>query len=54
MLGSNGTQEQRGRDAGNFARFANLVRVNPYGSGTNAEPFGKRGQANFNPVVPRQ
>ena len=54
MLGGKGTQEQRGRDAGNFARFANLVRLNPYGTGTNVEPFGKRGQANFNPVVPRQ
>ena len=54
MLGSGGTQGQRARDAGNFARFANLIRVNPDGSGTNIEPFGKRGQANFNPVVPRQ
>ena len=54
LLGTNGTQEQRARDAGNFARFANLVRINPNGTGTNVEPFGKRGQANFNPVVPRQ
>ena len=54
MLGSAGTQEQHARDAGNFARFANLVRINPGGSGTNVEPFGKRGQANFNPVVPRR
>jgi len=54
MLGSGATQGQRARDAGNFARFANLIRVNPGGSGTNIEPFGKRGQANFNPVVPRQ
>ena len=54
MLGSGATQGQRARDAGNFARFANLIRVNPDGSGTNIEPFGKRGQANFNPVVPRQ
>tara|TARA_B100000029_G_scaffold140394_2_gene135557 strand:+ start:204 stop:1898 length:1695 start_codon:yes stop_codon:yes gene_type:complete len=54
MLGSGGTQEQHARDAGNFARFANLVRINPNGTGTNVEPFGKRGQANFNPVVPRQ
>ena len=54
MLDSGGTQGQRARDAGNFARFANLIRVNPGGSGTNIEPFGKRGQANFNPVVPRQ
>ena len=54
MLGSAGTQEQHARDAGNFARFANLVRINPSGSGSNVEPFGKRGQANFNPVVPRR
>ena len=54
MLGSAGTQEQHARDAGNFARFANLVRINPGGSGSNVEPFGKRGQANFNPVVPRR
>ena len=54
MLGSGATQGQRARDAGNFARFANLMRINPGGSGTNIEPFGKRGQANFNPVVPRQ
>ncbi|HAA49061.1 MAG TPA: hypothetical protein DCE43_05030 [Planctomycetaceae bacterium] len=54
LLGTSGTQEQHARDAGNFARFANLVRINPNGTGTNVEPFGKRGQANFNPVVPRQ
>ena len=54
MLGSAGTQEQHARDAGNFARFANLVRINPGGSGSNVEPFGKRGQANFNPIVPRR
>ncbi len=54
MLGSGGTQEQHARDAGNFARFANLVRINPGGSGTNVEPFGKRAQANFNPIVPRR
>ncbi len=54
MLGSAGTQEQHARDAGNFARFANLVRINTSGSGSNVEPFGKRGQANFNPVVPRR
>jgi len=54
MLGSGSSQEQRSRDAGNFARFANLMRINPNGSGTNVEPFGKRGKANFNPVVPRQ
>ena len=54
LLGTGGTQEQHARDAGNFARFANLVRINPDGTGTNIEPFGKRGQANFNPVVPRQ
>ena len=54
MLGSAGTQEQHARDAGNFARFADLVRINPSGSGSNVEPFGKRGQANFNPVVPRR
>ena len=54
MLGSAGTQEQHARDAGNFARFANLGRINPSGSGSNVEPFGKRGQANFNPVVPRR
>lgn len=53
MLGSGGTQEQHGRDAGNFARFANLIRINP-GGGVSVEPFGKRGQANFNPIVPRQ
>ena len=54
MLGSAGTQEHHARAAGNFARFANLVRINPSGSGSNGEPFGKRGQANFNPVVPRR
>ena len=54
MRGSAGTQEQHARDAGNFARFANLVRINPSGSGSNVEPFGKRGQANFNPGVPRR
>jgi len=54
MLGSGGTQAQHARDAGNFARFANLVRINPSGVGTNVEPFGKRGQGHFNPVVPRQ
>ena len=53
LLGSGGTQEQHARDAGNFARFADLIRINP-GGGSSVEPFGKRGQANFNPVVPRQ
>ncbi len=53
MLGSGGTQEQHARDAGRFARFANLIRITP-GGGPSVEPFGKRSQANFNPIVPRQ
>lgn len=52
LLGSGGTQEQHARDAGRFAQFANLIRITP--GGQSIEPFGKRSQANFNPIVPRQ
>ena len=46
----------RARDAGSYADFAALIGSS---SGLNAidvtriEPFGKRGNAGFNPIVPR-
>lgn len=47
----------RTRDAGNFAKFAALIGGGDGGLGTidvnRIEPFGKRGSAGFNPVVPR-
>ncbi|NQV26480.1 MAG: hypothetical protein HQ518_19155 [Rhodopirellula sp.] len=46
----------KARDAGNYARFAALIGGSS-GLGTidfgRIEPFGKRGTAGFNPVVPR-
>jgi len=46
----------RASDAGNYARFASLIGQNgdlPTVNPQTIEPFGKRGSAGFNPVVPR-
>ena len=56
MFGEFVPEDLRSRDAGNFAKFAALIGGQ---SGlttidvTRIEPFGKRGTAGFNPVVPR-
>lgn len=52
LLGGTGRPEFRAWDAGNYARFSNLITV-PSGGLSNIEPFGRRATAGFNPVVPR-
>ncbi len=47
--------ELRASDAGSYALFSDLIRVNGGGGGVDfgrTEPIGKRGNAGFNPVVP--
>lgn len=56
MFGAFVPDEFRANDAGNFARFAGLIGGTSDIGGidvTRIEPFGKRGSAGFNPVVPR-
>lgn len=56
MFGDFAPDDLRARDAGNYAEFAAMIGGNN-GLGlidvTRIEPFGKRGTAGFNPVVPR-
>ncbi len=54
ILGSSVAGPLSSLDASNYARFADFFRSDPggLGFGGNIEPFGKRGTAGFNPIVP--
>jgi hypothetical protein len=56
MFGDFVPNDLRARDAGSYASFAALIGNSGSLSGidvTRIEPFGKRGSAGFNPIVPR-